>query len=118
MGSFTGPVFRPGDEGYDAERVGFNLALEHRPELIVGAAGPDGVIAAVGSAAERGLAVGVLTTGHGQAVSADGQVLINTRRMGGAEVDPAARTARVGGGTRWREVLPETVPHGLAPLNG
>jgi FAD/FMN-containing dehydrogenase len=118
MGSFTGPVFRPGDEGYDAERVGFNLALEHRPELIVGATGPDDVIAAVGYAAERGLAVGVLTTGHGQAVSADGQVLINTRRMGGADVDPAASMARVGGGTRWREVLPETVPHGLAPLNG
>jgi FAD/FMN-containing dehydrogenase len=118
MGSFTGPVFRPGDEGYDAERAGFNLALEHRPELIVGATGAEDVIAAVSYAAQRGLAVGVLTTGHGQAVSADGQVLINLSRLTGVEVDPAARTARVKGGTRWQDVLPRTVPHGLAPLNG
>ena len=40
MGSFPGPVFRPGDDGYDAERAGFNLTVDHHPELIVGAAGP------------------------------------------------------------------------------
>ena len=40
MGSFSGPVFRPGDDGYDAERAGFNLTVDHHPELIVGAAGP------------------------------------------------------------------------------
>jgi FAD/FMN-containing dehydrogenase len=115
---FTGPVFRPGDEGYDEERAGFNLTVDHRPELVVGATGPDDVAAAVGYAAARGLAVGVLTTGHGPAVPADGQVLVNTRRMDGVAVDPAARTARVGGGVRWQQVLPLTAPHGLAPLNG
>ncbi|GII84231.1 oxidoreductase [Sphaerisporangium siamense] len=118
MGAFTGPVFRPGDDGYDAERSGFNLTVDHHPELIVGATGPDDVIAAVEYAAARGLAVAVLTTGHGPAVPADGQVLVTTRRMSDVRVDPAARTARVGGGVRWRQVLPETVPHGLAPLNG
>lgn len=118
MGSFTGPVFRPGDEGYDDERAGFNPIVDHHPELIVGATGPDDVTAAVNYAAERGLAVGVLTTGHGAAVPADGQVLINTRRLSDVTVDPAARKARVGGGVRWERVLPQTVPHGLAPLNG
>ncbi len=80
MSSFSGPLFRPGDGGYDTERAGFNLTVEHRPELIVGATGPDDVIAAVEYASARGLAVAVLTTGHGPAVPADGQVLINTRR--------------------------------------
>jgi hypothetical protein len=47
MGSFSGPVFRPGDDGYDAERAGFNLTVDHHPELIVGAAGPEDVVAAV-----------------------------------------------------------------------
>jgi len=116
--AFTGPVFRPGDEGYDQERAGFNLTVDHHPELVVGATGPDDVIAAVEHATARGLAVAVLTTGHGPAVPADGQVLINTRRMDEVLVDPAARTARVGGGVRWDKVLPRTSPHGLAPLNG
>ena len=118
MGSFSGPVFRPGDDGYDAERAGFNLTVDHHPELTVGAAGPEDVAAAVSYASARGLAVGVLTTGHGPAVPAEGQVLINTRRMSDVQVDPAARTARVGGGVRWHQVLPHTVPHGLAPLSG
>jgi FAD/FMN-containing dehydrogenase len=118
MGSFSGPVFRPGDDGYDAERAGFNLTVDHHPELIVGAAGPDDVRAAVSYASARGLAVGVLTTGHGPAAPADGQVLINTRRMSDVRVDPAARTARVGGGVRWHQVLPHTEPYGLAPLSG
>jgi FAD/FMN-containing dehydrogenase len=118
MGSFSGPVFRLGDDGYDAERAGFNLTVDHHPELIVGATGPEDVAAAVSYASARGLAVGVLTTGHGPAVPADGQVLINTRRMSEVQVDPAARTARVGGGVLWRQVLPHTVPHGLAPLSG
>lgn len=118
MGSFTGPIFRPGDDGYDAERAGFNLAVDHHPELIVGATGPDDVIAAVEYASARGLAVAVQTTGHGPVVPADGQVLISTRRMNDVQVDPATRTVRVGGGARWENVLPHTVPHGLAPLNG
>jgi FAD/FMN-containing dehydrogenase len=117
-GSFSGPVFRPGDDGYDAERAGFNLAVDHHPELIVGATGPEDVVAAVGYAAARGLAVAVLTSGHGPAVPADGQVLINTSRMNDVQVDSAARMARVGGGVRWHQVLPQSVPHGLAPLNG
>jgi hypothetical protein len=79
VGTFSGPAFRPGDDG---------------------------------------LAVAVLTTGHGPAVAADGQVLINTRRMSDVHVDAAARTAGVGGGVRWQQVLPRTGPHGLAPLNG
>lgn len=118
MAAFTGPVFRPGDDGYDDERSGFNLTVDHHPELVVGATGPDDVIAAVDYATTRGLAVAVLTTGHGPALPADGQVLVNTRRMDEVLVDPAARMARVGGGVRWQQVLPRTAPYGLAPLNG
>ena len=118
MSTFDGPVFRPGDDGYDAERTGFNLSLEHHPELIVGATSPDDVIAAVDYATEQGLAVAVQTTGHGPSVPADGQVMITMHRVDDVQVDPATRTARVGGGARWQQVLPQTVPHGLAPLNG
>jgi FAD/FMN-containing dehydrogenase len=118
MASFSGPVFRPGDDGYDAERSVFNLTMDHHPELIVGATGPQDVSAAIDYASARGLAVGVLSTGHGPSVAADGQVLISTRRMTDVRVDPVARTARVGAGVRWHQVLRHTAPFGLAPLSG
>jgi len=118
MNVFAGPVFRPGDVGYDAERAGFNLAIEHRPELVVGATGAADIIAAVERATADGLAVAVQATGHGVSVPADGAVLVNTNRMTGVVVDPSTRTARVEAGARWERVLPLAARYGLAPLNG
>ncbi|MFB4267233.1 FAD-binding oxidoreductase [Nonomuraea sp. GTA35] len=114
----AGPVLRPGDEGYDEERTGFNLAARHAPDVIVGAVGAGDVRAAVEFAAARGLAVAVQGTGHGISVAAEGGVLVSTRRMTDVRVDPEARTARVGAGARWGDVIERAAPYGLAPLNG
>ncbi|MBE1489463.1 FAD-binding oxidoreductase [Plantactinospora soyae] len=118
MNGMTGPVARPGEQGYDDERLGLNRAVESRPAYVVGAAGDQDVVAAVRLAAAQQRAVAVLATGHGPAVPADDAVLINTRRMDGVDVDPGRRTAWIEAGTRWRQVLEQTTPHGLAPLNG
>ncbi|MFI6084832.1 FAD-binding oxidoreductase [Streptomyces sp. NPDC051217] len=99
-------------------RLGLNRAAESRPAQVVEAAGDQEVVAAVGLAARRKRAVGVMATGHGPSLSADGAVLVNTRRMDGVRVDPARGTAWIEAGARWREVLARTSPHGLAPLNG
>src|SRR4051812_46066778 len=88
-----GPVFQPGDDGYDAERTGFQLDDPHRPSVIVGASSAADVQAAVTFAAERALPVAVQATGHGLAERAHGGVLVTTRRLQGLHVDPAARTA-------------------------
>ncbi|HEY0538980.1 MAG TPA: FAD-binding oxidoreductase [Actinoallomurus sp.] len=114
----SGPVLRPGDDGYDAERDGFQTARRHRPDLIVGATGPDDVRAAVAFAADRGLPVAVQATGHGLSIPADGGVLISTRRMTGVRIDAAARTAWIEAGVRWNQVVEAAAPYGLAPLNG
>ncbi|GAA2611582.1 FAD-binding oxidoreductase [Streptomyces tubercidicus] len=113
-----GPVLQPGDEGYEQERTGFNLAVQHRPDVIVGATRAEDVQAAVRFAAEYGLPVAVQATGHGYSVAAEGGLLITTGRMSGVEVDPAAKTVTVEAGVRFEQVIPETAPHGLAPLNG
>ncbi|MEU7183639.1 MULTISPECIES: FAD-binding oxidoreductase [Streptomyces] len=113
-----GPVFLPGDDGYDAERSGFQLAYRHRPAVIVGAEGADDVAAAVDFAAGRGLPVAVQATGHGLSVATDGGLLISTRRMAAVRVDPVAGTARVGAGAVWEQVVEAAAPYGLAPLNG
>ncbi|GAA3143991.1 FAD-binding oxidoreductase [Planomonospora alba] len=113
-----GPVFRPGEAGYDAERDGFQQAGRHRPDLVVAAAGADDVRAAVEYAAARDLPVAVQATGHGLAVTAEGGVLVATRAMADVRVDPGARTAWVAAGARWQRVIEEAARHGLAPLSG
>lgn len=113
-----GPVLRPGDPDYDRERAGFNLIVDHQPALIVGATGAADVIAAVNHARERDLPVAIQATGHGVTIPADGALLINTSRMDGVRVDPAARTARIEAGVRSRRLVHEASAFGLAPLNG
>ncbi|MFI7604286.1 FAD-binding oxidoreductase [Micromonospora sp. NPDC049366] len=113
----VGPVLLPGDEGYDAECASYNLAVPQRPALVVGAAKVADVQAAVRFAAEQGLPVAVLTTGHSAFPSA-GAVLINTRRMDAVTIDVEALTARVEAGVRWHQVVEAAGKHGLAPLNG
>lgn len=113
-----GPVLCPGEDDYDEERAGFNLALRHRPDVIVGAARTEDVATAVEFAAAHGLPVAVQATGHGYSVAAEGGLLITTGRMSGVTVDPARRTVTVAAGVRFEQVIPEAAVHGLAPLSG
>ncbi|AZS73608.1 FAD-linked oxidoreductase [Streptomyces lydicus] len=113
-----GPVLVPGDDGYDAERSGFQLARRHRPAVIVGARCAEDVVAAVRFARDQGLPVAVQATGHGLSAATEGGLLISTRRMAGVRVDAAAGTAHVEAGVVWGQVVEAAAPHGLAPLNG
>jgi FAD/FMN-containing dehydrogenase len=116
--SLTGEVFQPGQDGYDEEVAGFQLAVPSRPAVVVGATTAEDVVTAVRFAAAHDLPIAVQATGHGRTTGADGGLLISTRRMTGVEVDAAAGTARVEAGTRWGAVLEAAGPHGLAPLSG
>ena len=114
----TGPVFRPGDDGYDRELAGFQTAYTHRPDLVVGAVHAEDVRASVEYAARRRIPVAVQATGHGLSVPADHGLLISTRRMTEVSIDPQARTARVSAGVQAEALIAAAVAHGLAPLNG
>ena len=116
-GAVTGPVLTPDTPGYRDECTCFNLAIEHRPALVVGAAGAADVQAAVRFAAEHDAPLGAHLTGHGPATLID-SILVNTRRLDELSVDPATRTARIGAGLRWGQVLAETLKSGLASLHG
>lgn len=106
------------DPGYDTERTGYNLSVEHKPAVVVPAATTDDVIAAVRYATTHGLGVAVQATGHGPSRPADGQVLITTSRMDGIAVDPVARTARFEAGVRSGALVAAAAEHALAPANG
>lgn len=117
-GQVAGPVLLPRDSGYDEERSGFELSVEHRPDVVVGATGAADVLAAVRFAAERNLPVAVQATGHGASVPVLEGVFISTCRMRGVRIDVGARTAWIEAGVRWDQVLHEAAVHSLAPLSG
>jgi hypothetical protein len=120
MNANDGTFLTPEDEGFDAARQAWNLAVDQRPAAIAYADGADGVAAAVRTAAERGLRVAVQGTGHAAAAigDLDGTLLLKTMRMTGLEVDPAARRARVEAGVLWGDVAVAGGEHGLAALHG
>ncbi|WP_406716465.1 FAD-binding oxidoreductase [Streptomyces althioticus] len=118
LSEIRGPVLRPGDDGYAEELTGFNVAARRAPDVVVGATGADDVVTALRWASATGTPVAVQATGHGANFPVDHGLLISTRRMTGVRVDPERRTATVGAGARWRDVMAAAAPHGLAGLCG
>jgi FAD/FMN-containing dehydrogenase len=114
----AGPVLRPGDERYAEETLTWNLALPHRPLVVVGATVVGDVQAAVRFANLRNLPVAVVATGHGAAVSADGAVMVNLRRLDGISIDAQASTATVGAAVETQDLVDAAAEDGLAPIVG
>ncbi len=110
-------IFHPGDDSYDEERSGFQTGIRHEPQVIFAVENADDVRKALDHAENHGLDHAVQTTGHGLTTATTG-VLISTRRMNDVEIDPATRTARVGAGAVWQQVIEKAAPLGLAPLSG
>src|SRR3954468_23057048 len=117
---FQGTLIGPEDSGYDEARTLFNAMIDKRAALIVRCAGPDDVATAIRFARDHGLTVAVRGGGHNGAGlgSCDDGVVIDLSLMRDIEVDPEARTVRVGGGCTWGEVDAATNEHGLATPSG
>jgi FAD/FMN-containing dehydrogenase len=119
-GSFSGPVLRSDDDGYDDARHVYNGLIDKRPALIARARSAPDVAAAIAAAREAGLEISVRGGGHGVAGRAvtDGGLMIDLSLMKDIEVDPDRRTARAGGGVTWAEFNDATAAHGLATTGG
>ncbi|QIO32279.1 FAD-binding oxidoreductase [Bradyrhizobium sp. 1(2017)] len=114
----AGSVLLPGNAGYDDERAVWNLNHELAPAVIVVPENVADVQAAVIFAAEQHRPVLVKATGHQVIDKAHDAVVIATRRMNNVVIDAAGRTARVGAGAIWSEVIEKAAKAGLAPLSG
>ena len=116
----AGRILAPGEGDWDELRGAFNLRVDQRPAAIALPADVHDVTMIVRLAAEHGLRVAPQATGHGAGPLGDlaDTVLLKTSGLTGAEVDPATRSARVGAGTRWRDVLARASASGLAALHG
>src|SRR4051794_10777305 len=115
-----GALARPGDDGYDAARQAFNLAVDQRPAAVAFPAQASEVADVVRYARAAGLRVAAQTTGHNAAPLGDlsGTILVRTSALGGVEIDPERRIARAGAGVLWEEVVNAAAPHGLIALHG
>lgn len=103
-----GAVYLPGDPQYDDARRPWNLRADDRPAAVAYPAFPDEVAELVRGAAAAGLRVAPQGTGHGAPPLA-GQlgdaVLLRTSAMTEVRIDAANRTARVGAGVLWGDVI-------------
>ncbi|WP_419998886.1 FAD-binding oxidoreductase [Streptomyces boninensis] len=114
----NGRILTPGDEGFAAATRPWNLAVDQRVAAVVDAADAADVAAVVRAARLAGLAVLAQPSGHGASGDTDGAILLRTGGLGGVEIRPGERLARVGAGVKWGEVLNAAGPYGLTGLAG
>jgi FAD/FMN-containing dehydrogenase len=116
----AGDVFVAGDDGYDAARRAWDLAVDQRPTVVVFAESVVDVVRAVRFARSEGLRVAPQGTGHGAVPLEllEGAMLLKTSRMRRVEVYPTIRTARAEAGAEWEDVTAPAGEYGLAALAG
>ncbi len=120
LAGFRGRLIGPEDGDYEEARVVFNAMIDKRPALIARCADEGDVVGAVRFARDHGLLLAVRGGGHnggGLGTCEDG-VVIDLSLLKKIEVDPEARTVRVGGGCTWGEVDRATGEYGLATPSG
>jgi FAD/FMN-containing dehydrogenase len=119
-GDFGGELIGPEDSGYDEARKVYNGMIDRRPGLIARCTSAADVAKAIGAARKHDLLLAVRGGGHNGAGlgTCDDGLVIDLSPLKSIEVDPEARTARVGGGCTWGEVDAATGEHGLATPSG
>jgi FAD/FMN-containing dehydrogenase len=114
------PILTSSDPGYDEARAVHNGMFDKHPAVIVRAEQVADVIEAVNFARDAGLDLSVKGGGHSAPGfgTNEGGVVIDLSLMRYVDVDPAAQTARTGGGATWGDFNYATHAYGLATTGG
>src|SRR3954447_5599540 len=117
---FEGRLVAPEDPDYELFRAVYNAMIDKHPALIAVCAGPGDVARGIGFARDHDVPLAVRGGGHngGGLGTVDDGVVIDLSLLKAIEVDPGARTARVGGGGLWGEAAGPPGEHGLATPSG
>jgi len=114
--TFEGKLIGPGDASYEEARALYNAMIDKRPALIAACTSAADVASVIGFARDHDLPLAIRGGGHngGGLGSVDDGVVADLSPLRAVQVDPEARTVRVGGGCTWAEVDAATNEHGLA----
>jgi FAD/FMN-containing dehydrogenase len=114
------PIVTADDPGYDEARAVHNGMFDKRPKAVIRAEQVADVIAGVNFARDASLDLSVRGGGHSAPGfgTNDGGVVIDLSLMRHVHVDPAAGTARAGGGATWGDFNYATHAYGLATTGG
>lgn len=115
-----GELLLSGDANYDTARRIWNRNVDKHPALIARCQGVADVLQAVAFARTHELLVSIRGGGHsfpGTCI-ADNGLVIDLSHMCSVRVDPARRTVRAEGGTKWGQLDRETQAFGLATVGG
>ncbi|GAA2429314.1 FAD-binding oxidoreductase [Streptomyces macrosporus] len=118
--ALRGPVIGAQDPEYNQAREIYNAMIDKRPAAIVRCADAADVMGAVDFVRDNGLELAVRGGGHsgpGLCLVDDG-VTVDLSPMRWVRVDPAARTAQVGGGSLLGDLDHATHGFGLATPSG
>jgi FAD binding domain/Berberine and berberine like len=120
LSGFEGLLIGPEDSDYETARTVYNAMIDKRPALIARCASLGDVSRAIAFARDHDLLIAIRGGGHNGAGlgTCDDGVVIDLSLLKDIQVDPAARTVRVGGGCTWGEVDQATGEHGLATPSG
>lgn len=115
-----GPVFLPGDGGYEESRTVWNAMIDRKPAAVVRCLGSADVIAGVQFARDNDLLLCIKGGGHNIAglATADGALMLDLSLMRGVWVDPQSKVAHAQAGCLLGDVDRETQVHGLAAVLG
>jgi hypothetical protein len=115
-----GPVFIPGDAGYEESRTVWNGMIDRRPSIVVRCLGTADVTSCVQFARENDLLLCIKGGGHNIAglATADGALMLDMSLMRGVWVDTKRRIAHAQAGCLLGDVDRETQMHGLAAVLG
>lgn len=115
-----GPVYYPGDLGYEQRRRVWNAMVDRRPLAILACHTVDDVIQGIRIAQDVDVELGVRCGGHsiiGHAVPERG-LMLDLRALAKVHVDPVAQTAIVQGGALLGALDRATQHFGLATTTG
>ncbi len=117
---FSGSVIPRGHADYETARAVYNAMIDKSPLLIARAKTPADVVTAVQAARRLDLLLAVRGGGHngGGLGTCDDGLVLDLAELHAVEVDPDAKTVRVGGGCTWGQVDRATGEHGLATPSG
>ena len=115
-----GPIFVPGEVGYDESRTVWNAMIDRNPAVVVRCLGVADVITCVQFAREHNLLLCIKGGGHNIAglATADGAMMLDMSLMHGVWVDTQRKVAHAQVGCLLGDVDRETQVHGLAAVLG